>query len=66
MADPEFLGWVGGWGGGANLDIYYWANICRKLHENERNWTGGGGEQASLALPWIYCVVIENIRKKKK
>ena len=28
---------------------YYSQYFCHKLHENERNWTGG----ASLELPWI-------------
>ena len=33
---------------------YYLALFCRKLNENERNWTAeGGGENASLAPPWI-------------
>ena len=28
-----------------------WQDLCRKLHENERNWTEKG--RASLAPPWI-------------
>ena len=37
-------------GGGANSQkCYYFSIFCRKLHENERIWTPGGG--ASLAPP---------------
>ena len=47
VADPGFPG-----GRGAResptsevrVKNYYLANFLRKLHENERNWTGGGGE----------------------
>ena len=35
-------------GGGANSQkCYYFSIFCRKLHENERIWTPGGG-----ARPW--------------
>ena len=34
--------------GGANSqNCYYFSHFCRKLHENERIWTPGGG-----ARPW--------------
>ena len=29
-------------------------DFCRKLHENGRNWTEGGGGRASLVPPWIH------------
>ena len=45
VADPGFSP-----GGGANSQkCYYFSIFCRKLHENERIWTPGGG--ASLAPP---------------
>ena len=43
VADPGFSP-----GGGANSqNCYYFSHFCRKLHENERIWTPGGG-----ARPW--------------
>ena len=43
MADPGFSP-----GGGANSqNCYYFSDLCRKLHENERIWTPRGG-----ARPW--------------
>ena len=46
VADPGFSP-----GGCANpQNCYYFSNFGRKLHENERIWTRGGG-QASLAHP---------------
>ena len=32
---------------------YYFSNFCRKLHENERIWTRGGGGGVPGAPPWI-------------
>ena len=61
VADPEFPRWEGG-GGVRQPQTWrqkpiFWSNFPRKLHENERNWTRGGGggsrRSASLALPWI-------------
>ena len=42
-------------GGGANSqNCYYFSHFCRKLHENERIWTpGGGGGRVPGAPPWI-------------
>ena len=38
VADPGFFP-----GGRANSqNCYYFSNFCRKLHENEKIWTGGG------------------------
>ena len=45
VADPGFSP-----GGCANFqNCYYFSNFCRKLHENERIWTPGGG---GGARPW--------------
>ena len=45
VADPGFSP-----GGGANSqNCYYFSHFCRKLHENERIWTPGGG---GGARPW--------------
>ena len=39
-------------GGGANSQkCYYFSIFCRKLHENERIWTPGGGVPGTP--PWI-------------
>ena len=56
VADPGFSP-----GGGANSQKYYYFSIfCRKLHENERIWTrGGGGARVPGAPPWIrQCIRI--------
>ena len=29
---------------------YYLAKICRRVHANEENWTGGGAGEASKIL----------------
>ena len=48
MADPGFFP-----GGGANSQkCYYFSIFCRKLHENERIWTPGGGARP-WRPPWI-------------
>ena len=40
-------------GGGANSqNCYYFSHFCRKLHENERIWTPGGGARP-WRPPWI-------------
>ena len=56
---------LGGWVGwvGANLVIYYWA---KNLPKTAWKWKNLDRGQASLAPPWIYCVVIKNIRKKAR
>ena len=41
MADPEF----------SVRQPTTWQNLCRKLHENERIWTGG--EERAQHPPWI-------------
>ena len=55
---------------------YYLAKICRKLHENEENWTRGVKNFTSSATVRLYgcgmelryyfriCIVIESIRKQ--
>ena len=40
------------------LTYYFAFFFCRKLHENEKIWTRGGGGCGSLEPPWIHqCVV---------
>ena len=49
VADPGFS--PGGWGANSQ-NCYYFSHFCRKLHENERIWTPGGGGVPG-APPWI-------------
>ena len=48
-------------GGGRGTNPYIslkkliiWQDFCRKLHENERNWTRGGGGLCPSCPPWIH------------
>ena len=52
VADPGFSP-----GGCVNSQkCYYFSNFCRKLHENERIWTpgGGGGTRVPGTPPWVH------------
>ena len=49
--------------GGANSqNCYYFSHFCRKLHENERIWTPGGGARPwrpPLDPPMIYIALLK-------
>ena len=61
VADPGFSR-----GGANSQNCYYFSHFCRKLHENERIWTPGGGGGRPWRIPLDPPMVMSFLDEKKK